>query len=266
MVELPFKIFSELLKAWIKGTRRVRTLIVVSAILMSIGIPIFLISQNLFESPLGQIGRVGGLMVAGAGFVLAFIISAIQQIKERNQSEQKIEEVERRVQENPRETQAAWELARIVLEKYINRNLAQVRAIFWLTSFVMLAGFTLIGIGSYQGFHDPANFNASILTSVSGVVVSFIGGTFLILYRSVMAQAEPTSMSRQWTCWYTRSLRGLRARHTLTLVGVVWVSALSGHSTARMPVASAASFWPRWRSSDPRDGGCHAQGHTDGRF
>lgn len=190
MVELPFKIFSELLKAWIKGSRRVRILIVVSAILMSIGIPIFLISQNLFQSGLSQIGRITGLMVAGAGFVIAFIISAIQQIEERNQSEQKIEAVEKRVQENPRETQAAWELARIVLEKYINRNLAQVRAIFWLTSFVMLAGFTLIGVGSYQAFHDAANFNASILTSVSGVVVSFIGGTFLVLYRSVMAQAK----------------------------------------------------------------------------
>jgi hypothetical protein len=190
MVELPFKLFSELLKAWIKGSRRVRILIVISAILMSIGVPVFVISQNLFESGLSQLGRITGLMLAGGGFAIAFIISAIQQIEERNQTEQKIEAVEKRVQENPRETQAAWELARIVLEKYINRNLAQVRAIFWLTAFVMLAGFTLIGIGSYQAFHDPANFNASILTSVSGVVVSFIGGTFLILYRSVMAQAK----------------------------------------------------------------------------
>lgn len=190
MVELPFKIFSELLTAWINGGKRVRAAIGIAGILLAIGILIFLLSQNLYDSPLGQAGRNAGLIISGIGFVIAFVISALQKTREEAQKEQKIEAVEKRVQENPKETQAAWELARIVLEKYINRNLAQVRAIFWLTSLVMMAGFTLIGIGSYQAFHDSQNFKASILTTVSGVVVSFIGGTFLVLYKSTMAQAK----------------------------------------------------------------------------
>jgi arginine exporter protein ArgO len=190
MTELPFKIFSELLEAWVKGTRRTRIYIGIAGILMGLGIPIFFVAQN-FDYDIGaRFAKVIGLTLGGTGFLIAFVISALQQVKDKNEKEQKIEAVEKRVLENPKETQAAWELARIVLEKYINRNLAQVSAIFWLTSVVMIAGFSLIGIGSYQAFHDAAHFNASILTSVSGVVVSFIGGTFLILYKSTMAQAK----------------------------------------------------------------------------
>ena len=190
MIELPFKIFSELLEAWVKGTRQLRIYIVVAAILMGLGVPIFVVAQSFDYDSGARVAKALGLVLAGAGFVIAFVISALQKVKEKNEKEQKIEAVEKRVQENPKETQAAWELARIVLEKYINRNLAQVSAIFWLTSVVMIAGFTLIAIGSYQAFHDPTHFNASILTTVSGVVVSFIGGTFLILYKSTMAQAK----------------------------------------------------------------------------
>src|SRR5437667_120375 len=55
---------------------------------------------------------------------------------------------------------------------------------------VMGMGFALIGIGAYRAFGDPDHFKASVLSSVSGVVVSFIGGTFLVLYKSTMAQAK----------------------------------------------------------------------------
>jgi hypothetical protein len=157
--------------------------------MMGIGIPVLVIAENLrvYES---QLGRLFGIIVGGLGVVIALIVSVQEKVRQEAQKEQKIEAVERRVLENPKETQAAWELARIVLEKYINRNLAQVRAIFWLTSIVMLSGFTLIAIGSYAAFHDARNFDAALLTSVSGVIVSFIGGTFLVLYRSTMAQAK----------------------------------------------------------------------------
>ncbi len=54
----------------------------------------------------------------------------------------------------------------------------------------MVVGFALILAGAYKRFVDPDHFRASILSSVSGVVVSFIGGTFLLLYKSTMAQAK----------------------------------------------------------------------------
>jgi hypothetical protein len=84
---------------------------------------------------------------------------------------ERIEAVERRVQENPRETQAAWKLARVKLESYLNRNLSQVRSIFWLTLLVMTAGFALIGVGVYYAFLDPTKFPASVLTTSAGLLV-----------------------------------------------------------------------------------------------
>ena len=76
------------------------------------------------------------------------------------------------------------------LENYLDRNLSQIKSIFWLTVLVMTTGFTLLIVVAYEGFQDPKNFNASIFTTVSGVVVSFIGGTFLVIYKSTMAQAK----------------------------------------------------------------------------
>jgi hypothetical protein len=135
-------------------------------------------------------GRDLGRFLVGLGTAIGIAIFAIQKAKEDAKSEKKIEAVERRVQENPKEPQAAWELARVKLESYLNRNLSQVRSIFFLTLLVMAVGFLLILAGAYTGFVDPEHFRASILSSVSGVIVSFIGGTFLVLYKSTMAQAK----------------------------------------------------------------------------
>ena len=118
------------------------------------------------------------------------MVFLIQRGKQESRQEARIEAVERRAQENPTETQAAWELARVKLESYLNRNLSQVRSIFWLTVFVMMIGFSLIGCGAYEAFKDVSKFEASILTTASGVIVSFIGGTFLVLYKATMAQAK----------------------------------------------------------------------------
>jgi hypothetical protein len=76
-------------------------------------------------------------LFTGIGAVTRIIIYYFERAHADLKREQKIEAVERRVQENPKETQAAWELARVKLESYLNRNLSQVRSIFWLTVFVM---------------------------------------------------------------------------------------------------------------------------------
>ena len=108
------------------------------------------------------------------------------------QGQQKIEAVEKKVLENPKAPQLAWELAQAKLENYLKQNLSQVALIFSLTTTVMALGFILIGMGAYQAFHHPGqdNFKASVLSSISGVIVSFIGGTFLVVYKSTMAQAK----------------------------------------------------------------------------
>jgi Na+/proline symporter len=183
------EIIKELLAAWESGSRRIRTAIILATTLLTSGSLTYLL-LNFRYLPFAQMGRLVALLAGVAGSLLAIVIVTLQKGKEEVKREKKIEAVEKRVQENPKETQASWELARVKLENYLNRNLSQIKSIFWLTTFVMMAGFALISVGAYEAFREPKTFNASILTTVSGVVVSFIGGTFLIIYKSTMAQAK----------------------------------------------------------------------------
>ncbi len=72
----------------------------------------------------------------------------------------------------------------------MDRNLAQVRSIYWLTIIVMALGFLLIGYGVLQAFADENKLKASVVAAVSGVIVNFIGASFLVVHRSTMSQAK----------------------------------------------------------------------------
>jgi hypothetical protein len=54
----------------------------------------------------------------------------------------------------------------------------------------MVFGMALISIGIWQAINSPETIDPSIIAAVSGIVVEFIGGTFLLLYRSTMEQAK----------------------------------------------------------------------------
>jgi hypothetical protein len=128
------------------------------------------------------LGVAAVLTAAGIGFY--------QHAVDETQQEKVIERVEQRVREHPHEPQAAWELARIKLESYLSRNLAQVRWIFILTVLVMLAGFAILSYGIFQVYQSPENFKPSVLVTLSGVIVEFVAATFLLIYRSTMEQAR----------------------------------------------------------------------------
>lgn len=46
------------------------------------------------------------------------------------------------------------------------------------------------GYGIYQAFQAPDKLGVSIVASASGVLVSFIGGSFLLIYRSILEQSK----------------------------------------------------------------------------
>jgi len=98
--------------------------------------------------------------------------------------------VQERVLEHPEKPQFAWDLARTKLENYLDRNLGQVRSIYWLTLFVMLCGFGFVLYGLYYAFQSPDKLPVSIVASASGVLISIIGGSLLLIYRSVLAQSK----------------------------------------------------------------------------
>ncbi|MEZ8918369.1 TRADD-N-associated membrane domain-containing protein [Vibrio lentus] len=55
--------------------------------------------------------------------------------------------------------------------------------LFWLTTLVMIVGFFLIGFGVVKAFENPDFLTPALLSAVSGLLVNFIGATFLVLYK-----------------------------------------------------------------------------------
>jgi len=88
------------------------------------------------------------------------------------------------------ETHLAWETARIKLDEYFNRNLLQVNLVFWVAVVVMAVGFGFVLMGVVLSLRSPENVTTAILAGVSGVITQFIGATFMVIYRSIMQQAN----------------------------------------------------------------------------
>jgi hypothetical protein len=93
------------------------------------------------------------------------------------------------VEKEPGKTRPLWELSRAQLELYIARNLSQVGSIFWITLVVMAASFALVSYGVYLAYNG-APLAVGVLASGSGIITQFVGATFLLIYRSTMAQAS----------------------------------------------------------------------------
>jgi uncharacterized protein YhhL (DUF1145 family) len=111
-------------------------------------------------------------------------------LREEERSRARIEKVEEQVREHPDRPQLAWDLARTKLENYLDKNLGQLQSIFWLTSFVMLVGFGFVLFGLMKAYESTANFPVSVVASASGVLISFIGGSFLLIYKSILAHTR----------------------------------------------------------------------------
>jgi hypothetical protein len=103
---------------------------------------------------------------------------------------EKIEQIEKKTEQEPEKTKYAWDLARERLELYFDENLSQVRWIFGVAIAVMVAGFALIMWGVVLAIANPSSIKPSYLASISGIITEFIGVTFMVIYRSTMAQAN----------------------------------------------------------------------------
>lgn len=187
-LDLSSSFVTALLKAWQSGERRVRM-----ALLLGIGFTVI----ALIVAVLSEIGvldqKVAGIISGGLGLVAGMSVVGVlsyQNLVEQQVREQKIETVEERLREHPERPQLAWDLARTKLENYLDRNLSQVRSIYWLTLIVMLCGFGFVMYGLFQASQNPDKLPVSIVASASGVLISFIGGSFLLIYRSILEQSK----------------------------------------------------------------------------
>lgn len=130
------------------------------------------------------------MMSSLIGYALVWLVDYRSRQQEKADNAQRIEKAERKVEAHPNEVKPVWELAQIRLTGYLDRNLNQVRSIYWLTIAIMIIGFGFIGIGVFRVYSDPEALQASVLSAVSGLLVNFIGATFLVIYRSTMNQAK----------------------------------------------------------------------------
>jgi len=120
----------------------------------------------------------------------------------QEQEEQRLQAAQARVRDNPDKASPSWELAGANLEKYFARNLSQVRQVFYVSVGVMLAGFSFVLYAVYQQVTWQATWLAqhpnvaptitppTWIASISGLITQFIGATFMVIYRSTMAQAN----------------------------------------------------------------------------
>jgi hypothetical protein len=127
-----------------------------------------------------------------AGIAPSALIGGV--LSSRREEERRITELnearvkaERALTEEPEKIRPIWDLSRNQLEIYINRNISQVRNIFWIVIVVMTAGFSLIVYGIYRSF--DSHIQISVLSVAAGIITQIIGSTFLLIYRSIMQQA-----------------------------------------------------------------------------
>lgn len=189
MLFYPYISFIEsLVKAWKRDVKHARAalLLAVAATAVAIFITLLaesgLVDKKITKTLAGVIGVLAGLITVG--------VAAYQSLAEQEAREQKIETVEQRLREHPEKPQLAWDLARVKLESYLDRNLSQVRSIYWLTLIVMFCGFGFVSYGLFQASQNPEKLPVSIVAAASGVLISFIGGSFLLIYRSILAQSK----------------------------------------------------------------------------
>jgi len=118
---------------------------------------------------------------------------AAHRTKTSLQLDQRIELAESRIEAAPEKAKPAWDLARVTLEAYFNRNLSQINYIFWLSVLVMLVGFGIIVWGISQAIQHPDSLLVAAIAGIAGIITEFIGATFLFVYHSTIKQASSYS-------------------------------------------------------------------------
>lgn len=177
-----------LVKAWHEGTKRARAVMLAST-LFGLVLLVGILIASLFGVRETTI-KISLAVVVLVLLLMAFAVATYQALTDEEKQAKKLESVEERAREHPERPQFAWELARTKLESYLDRNLSQSRSIYRLTFMVMLVGFVVVMYGLYQATQDPTKLPVSVVAAASGVVISFIGGSFMLVFRSILSESR----------------------------------------------------------------------------
>lgn len=106
-----------------------------------------------------------------------------------SKKEHEIQNAKAESREQPEKITPTYNIAFLTLQKYFDKNLNQIDQIFRISLIVMTVGFILIGIGTFYSITYPDKLGISIIATVSGVIIDFIGATFIFIYKSTIEQA-----------------------------------------------------------------------------
>jgi len=157
-------------------------------ILVLVGIIVILLGQlqNLGDWFLGTgfVFVISGAILLGAKPSYWRLVDISSQVLLES-----LKAAQERAKDEPDKAKPSWDIAKIKLEAYIERNFRQVGSIFRLSIVVMLVGFGFILYSTWLALSNSDSVSIAIVGSVAGVVTEFIGATFLFVYRSAMTQA-----------------------------------------------------------------------------
>ena len=144
---------------------------------------------SLIASLSGTAGVKIGIVFASLGAAIGVAGDFLRDLRRQKEIENRTKAIEAEADAQPDKVKFAWDLARVKLEAYFDRNLSQVKSIFWVSVGVMIVGFGLVSYGVVIGLSHPEG-KAAYVSAVSGILTEFIGATFMLIYRSTMAQAN----------------------------------------------------------------------------
>lgn len=155
---------------------------------------------NEFEFIVGIVSAVLSLVVLVSG-LWTFFVQVRRSLEQVEKAEERVDEAERKAEKEPGEPRPAWDVARASLDAHFRRNLLHINVIFWLSVIASVLGFAIVAIAVLQVLIGGDGDLGAIGTGVVGVFTEFIGASFLLIYRSTLAQ----------TGSYTRTLERINA-------------------------------------------------------
>ena len=187
IVERAVQQFRDLIDA---HRRRTRWLFAISLVKMALGLVGIVCGVALAYAgaclELSLIVGISGAFVALLGLILLFVSQSSMEQDRNYLEELRIEGLDY--------DQQQFERARLKIQYYMHENLRQVHSIYGLTTIAMIFGFVTIlagvGLAYLSAQQDDASVLPSVVATLSGVVVQFIGKSFLSVYRSTKEQAK----------------------------------------------------------------------------
>jgi hypothetical protein len=124
------------------------------------------------------------------GLVPTVVASLVVDFFKQRRFESRIERAESRSEKEPQKATPVWDVARLSLERYLDRNLSQLRWVFIAIVIMVSVGFGIIIEGILIVYSDPTRLAPAVIASASGIITQFIGASLLLIYRSVLGQAK----------------------------------------------------------------------------